>query len=357
MTTEKDRHRWRFLVKLVIVTLVTLIVTAFVIEGGIRLFDPYGVSHFSDMPRYFSELCQLVGPPLIIRHKPNAVLELRHFSMRTNALGFRDRELAAEKPEGELRILFLGDSVLMGWGVNRGDHFLTLTEAELNDHASKGRSFRLVNSGHNQFDTFQEHALLLEKGDLVNPDMVMLVFINNDVIPTIRTYEKLVAQSLEARNAKKTRWTTVSGSVKGFLRKVFRGINDLTAYYETKSDLEVSFHDLKARDLYYDEEGWSRAKHALIGIKSWCDQREIPFIVLNHTLPDTGEGEPEVPSLVPLLEEQHIPWFPFHFTKAEYARPIRNSSSDAHANELGHELLRDKLWRIFQRVFESELGG
>ena len=81
---KPKRGPLRSFLRIIKIAVISLVVTAVALEVIIRVFDPLGVSHFSDMPRYFSELCEIVGPPRIIRHRGEKTVSFRHFSITTN---------------------------------------------------------------------------------------------------------------------------------------------------------------------------------------------------------------------------------------------------------------------------------
>jgi hypothetical protein len=66
-----------------------------------------------------------LAPGRDVRHRT------RYFDVRysTNSLGFRDRERSALPPKDTRRILLLGDSQIMGWGVGNTEHIAALLEA------------------------------------------------------------------------------------------------------------------------------------------------------------------------------------------------------------------------------------
>jgi hypothetical protein len=336
---SRKKRLWR----LARVLIFSIILVAILLEVFIRAFDPFGVSHFSDMPRYFSELCEIVGPPCIIRHRPNTTLELRDFKITTNSLGFRDGELEESKPDGEYRLLFLGDSVVLGWGVEQEALFPCLAEKELNAVAGNQATYRCINTGHNQFDTTQEAALLHACGDRLKPDAVVLVYVNNDVNPTIKVWEGLLKMQSEAEGQSKGIFTRTKNWIVGMWRKVFRGTNDLLALCSHLWTMAKSRHDEETAPAGVDPEGWAASRDALLEIKAWCRAREIPLVVMNHTRPGEDGAPPEIPPLVPFLESEGIPCFPFHFTAEEQKLQLRHSVSDAHANRRGHQLLLEKL--------------
>ena len=88
-----------------------------------------------------------------------------------NSLGLRDIELeTTSKPA----ILFLGDSMVWGIGVERRERFTDLLRPRLPD-------FMLVNAGISGYGTDQEYLLLRKLWDRIRPDVVMLVVcVQND---------------------------------------------------------------------------------------------------------------------------------------------------------------------------------
>ena len=141
-------------------------------EIFIRVANPLGVSHFRDSIRYNTELLEIVGPPRILKHKPNQTLELSDFSIRTNGLGLRGAEIPEPKPAGETRIFSWGFG-LVGMGRPRGRPLHHAGGARAERAGPAGRAIRCVNGGHNLFDTTQEAGLLEELGDRVQPDAVI----------------------------------------------------------------------------------------------------------------------------------------------------------------------------------------
>jgi hypothetical protein len=64
-----------------------------------------------------------------------------------NAHGLRGPETMREKPPEMVRILNLGDSVAMGWGVAEEDTYGRRLEALLNAQAAIGQRYEVINAG------------------------------------------------------------------------------------------------------------------------------------------------------------------------------------------------------------------
>lgn len=94
---------------------------------------------------------------------------------RTNAHGLRDRERSLEKPPGARRILLLGDSVVEGHGLAETDTISRQWEALYADGKTE-----VLNFGVSAYCTLAEIELLARKGLAFEPDVVVVLFVEND---------------------------------------------------------------------------------------------------------------------------------------------------------------------------------
>ena len=98
--------------------------------------------------------------------------------MVTDSLGMRGPELAPNRQPGTLRIVGLGDSVMLGWGVSYDETALTRIGRLLAD--STGRPVETANTGCPSYNTAVETAVYRLKGRQLKPDLVVLIFLEND---------------------------------------------------------------------------------------------------------------------------------------------------------------------------------
>lgn len=200
------------------------------VEVILQFFDPIGRHHEVEHLRYRNEALRYAWsnlPPArfsaidldgtLYRQKPSLDLDLGSYRLRTNRLGFRGPEIEREKPEGTFRILILGDSVCYGTGVNDEVTFVRRWEADLNRRGS--RRFEVVNTGHPMYDTNQELAVLKDAGLALQPDLVLLVYVVNDIEPTRDVVEQallgllaLAAGEVEPKYVRISRSTTAEPS-------------------------------------------------------------------------------------------------------------------------------------------------
>jgi hypothetical protein len=94
----------------------------------------------------------------------------RTVTVRNNSLGLRDVEPAgAHKPT----VLFVGDSFVWGYDVEAGERFTDLLRAQL-------PAARIVNAGVPGYGTDQQNLLLARIWSAIEPDVVVLIFSDND---------------------------------------------------------------------------------------------------------------------------------------------------------------------------------
>jgi lysophospholipase L1-like esterase len=95
---------------------------------------------------------------------------------KTNSLGYRNPEIG---PKQGKRLLFLGDSITFGQGVNEGWTFVRLLE---NLARAQGKNWETVNGAVEGLGTNGELAVLNETGLALKPDVVVLDFYLNDFL-------------------------------------------------------------------------------------------------------------------------------------------------------------------------------
>lgn len=257
-------------------------------EVALRLLGQprFYLSHSS--PPQFSKPIDLVDDVLMYRNKESSLIrfvydrdprgyfgptcQVDHY---TNALGFRGPEFA-DKPEGVLRLAFLGDSFTFGEGVRFSDITSDVTRALLAEVTEGARTIESLNfgvGGHNSIQSLfvlERYALPLE------PDVVVLGYVLNDAEEPILAWnqqqERIVRRPIAdeqsgglARPEGPLYEMHLSQLAWRFLRGRERTDNTLAAY----------------RGLYAaDAEWWPRNRESLARIVSLCRERDIPCYVL-----------------------------------------------------------------------------
>ena len=98
-----------------------------------------------------------------------------------NSLGLRNREVGQKQP-GTYRILFLGDSLFWNSETRSGELYTNVLERRLNARSPQTPpTYEVINAGIPGYTTYQELEFLKLHGLDMQPDMVVLGFVLNDV--------------------------------------------------------------------------------------------------------------------------------------------------------------------------------
>jgi len=289
-------------------------------ELALRVYLRTHIFYDVEMSRYALALKVDSPNPLIgHHHRPSSEARLMGVSIRTNADGFRDDEYPVARGEAR-RIVFLGDSLTLGWGVEKEETFEHLLERALDARTPT----EVVNLGVGNYNTTQEVNLLLEKGLKYDPDQVVLFYFINDAEPV----------------PQKSRFPGL-----GHSRLV-------TFYWSRIKALRARLSDSVGFETYYSDlyregsEGWARSRSALsqlaaLGREHGFDLRVVLLPEL-HRLADypfarehalvtqhlNGIGVP-VLDLAPFFRNESDP------------HSLWVSLDDAHPNARAHRLIAE----------------
>jgi lysophospholipase L1-like esterase len=114
--------------------------------------------------------------------KPGSHYEWQSISVDINSHGLRGPETPYEKSPATFRILNLGDSVVMGWGVREENTYGRRLESLLNEESSGDLRFEVINAGVPGWNLENAAAYLQAEGLKYEPDLILLgVTLANDV--------------------------------------------------------------------------------------------------------------------------------------------------------------------------------
>lgn len=326
------RRRWwvRLAIRLGLLGLASVLALV-VCEWTIRATDLWGVSYHTDVARYFSE--SIVLPPEIahpeghlFEHRPDVRSEFATFRWRTDERGLRRPEDSEPRVDAAKRVLFLGDSVTLAWGVDAEASWIRGVERTLDRELEGG--VRCFNAGHLRYDTVQEAGYFAAHGAALAPDLVVLTFVTNDLEDSWEVYQSMIAQ--------------LSAPAPGAM--VAAQARLMTWFHGTRSAWQVVGHkldDARAEPVadFTGAPGyaanWTRCEAALDRLLDGVRAAGISLVVLDHTVP-------AVPDVARWCAEHDVPCADFRFTDEEWARGVTNSVADKHANALGNELLAEK---------------
>jgi lysophospholipase L1-like esterase len=301
-------------------TVVTLVILLALTEITIRIYTQQTLIYDVEMSRYATEI-KLTSPnPLIGHvHAPVAEAMLMGVRVKTNSDGLRDREYPVAR-NSRNRIIFLGDSLTFGWGVEKSKTFEEILESEM----SRGTPTEIINFGTGNYNTEQEVNLFLERGRKYRPDAVVMFYFINDAEPTPRQSRwELLGWS----RAVTFLWSRVHALMAGF-------------------GLQASFRDYYANLYVGERPGWIAAKNAFLQLREVCakDQIALRVVLLPefHVLQNYPFAA-EHREILAFLRESRIDALDLAPLFAHEERPSRLwvATDDAHPNELAHALIAE----------------
>jgi hypothetical protein len=180
----------KFIVRILLV-FASLVITLGLLEGVLQLMDyPPDPSRARTRVSYFRPTSPYMefDPTYGWRDKANSEIDLsdnnQKIHLKFNSRGLRGREYAYSKPPGTYRILIVGDSFVEGYGVKTEDRVSEQLEKLLND-GNTGQPVEVIAMGTAGYSTDQELLALQREGLRYHPDLVILMFYQNDVFHNI----------------------------------------------------------------------------------------------------------------------------------------------------------------------------
>ena len=170
----------KFTLKKIITCLFATIWTVLAVECYLRVFAPVRM-----LPRFIEE-----GEHGVRRNIPGERYEHSSAEYRVefsiNEQGIRDpRVFTIPKPNDVFRILLLGDSFGMGYGVSYEDSVPALLESSLS--AALDRPIEVVNLSVSGFGTAEQAIVLENDGFSFEPDLVLAYWHSSDVRDNVRS--------------------------------------------------------------------------------------------------------------------------------------------------------------------------
>ena len=149
-------------------------------EVMVRMLDPVPM-----LPRYVCAMSYGIRGNAPNRSYWHKTAEYK-VNIKTNSRGIRaDREIPYEKPEGLKRIVLLGDSFGMGYGVSKEQMFTSRMLYYLDTlYGIKAEVVNLATSGHGNAE---ELIVLENEGLKYNPDLVLLAWHPTDISDNVRS--------------------------------------------------------------------------------------------------------------------------------------------------------------------------
>jgi hypothetical protein len=268
-------------------------------------------------------------------HRPSSRATLMGVDVSLNAQGDRGPELAPARDSLRKRVLVLGSSITMGWGVPFPQTFTATTERLLNESRPFGPrySFELVNGGIGNYNTVFQHVLFRRQMPVVKPDMVVLHYFISDVQPRTMGRDNFILKHSYLAAFLFDRWSQVKLRFGGEYVDLF------------------TFYDRLYAD---DSPAWAATRQHIKAMHDEAARAGAPFvIVITPDIHDLSPGTPYA-KLYQKVETAFaglgIPTVnTFGALQQQFGRDVSTlwiQPDDPHPNAKGHAVMADVLYRF-----------
>ncbi|MAF43263.1 MAG: hypothetical protein CMI54_03710 [Parcubacteria group bacterium] len=367
--------------------LVGVFVFCFILaEIMIRLFFPSPQS-----PNIFDEI---IG----YKYRPNSSVSFfvqgKEIKNKVNSFGFLDEEHSYEKPLEKYRIVFIGDSFTEATNVLRQNTFPKILEKELNEIYEN--KVETINLGSNGFGTAHEYLTLKEYGLKFSPDLVILLFIENDLennlvkfgsdinpafdvvggeLLQIRTPRPLKGSGLRSfisNNLQFPRFLVHQFSKISFFKNIFINQNLISAVKDSPEDA-IPFSRRSYSEVFQEDEdilkSWRITKALIKEIAELSKDNHSDFLVVVPDGPPDPDAEasllreyPELQNIdldlvrntiLDYFQEEKINYIDLFSAVQNVKESLHYPSEDGgHYNLAGHQLMAKA---IFDHIQENNI--
>lgn len=286
-----------------------------------------------------------VPPGVAWRWLPDQRIDSPHgFAVSINGCGLRDtRAVAVPKPPGTFRVLCLGDSFTYGIEMPEERVYTHLLEQALRER-SPGRAIEVWNAGVNGYNSCQEAAWLESYGWPLEPDLVTVGFVMNDVLPLVadassqnfpgRSWMLRFPLYHWLRTQLVQRWRLAGDDAEA------QALRQLVARHQGQLETSPSENEVTRR--YWDE-----AQACLAAVANGCHERGLPaallvFPTLRQMQRPSPTPEPQV-VLTTLARREGFVLVDLLPRYAEAGVAALLPSDKAHPSALGHAIAAEEL--------------
>jgi lysophospholipase L1-like esterase len=259
---------------------------------------------------------------------PNSTYRFQNIVVKTNSRGFRDQEYPAKKSKKTKRIIGLGDSIMFGWGVEEEECYLSQLEDMLNENENDSTNYEVINTGVPGYNTTMEVAVLENKIDLSQVDLVIINFIENDFDLPNFIRKKPPYNSLKQSFIRRQLFPENLNGWRGIDARLHESPFDTTGYYEKDPE--------NVPDIYKDMVGEKNYLAAMQKLKDLSEKHNFQLILLSNSL---YKERPK--SVTDFAEKSNIPYLDVRNSwwdcKVEFNnKTYKISAIDWHPNRYGH---------------------
>ena len=205
--------------------------------------------------------------------KPESHYEWQGIPVNINMHGLRSPETTFKKPAGTFRILNLGDSVVMGWGVKQEETYGMRLDTVLNASSGGERRYEVINAGVPGWNLDNELAYLEAQGSLYEPDLVLLdITVVNDIFGKNALEQHNQSEVIEWLRSNTYSWPFLSIQMQ-WIKARSEGNDRISAIDPPVN--AASYFPTNAQD-----ERWERVWQAILGIQRKAQESGAQFAIV-----------------------------------------------------------------------------
>jgi lysophospholipase L1-like esterase len=318
-------------------SVLSLLFAGLVLEGALRLLDPQGLSYFAEMSRHI--LDRLPDPDLKWRNRPNLSARYQGVQMRFNELGLRD-DPVGPKTSDEFRILLLGDSQTLGWGVEHDSTWGARLQRILSDRLR--HRVRVINAGVAGYETRQEYRYLMRDGLALSPDLILLMYLDNDLKINDRPYDPWSEERLSDKPPYQVLYLLVRKLRLYQLVWYWSGLGQVSGGKKYDPRQELGPLPLDFDPAIVSDYGWQESMKHLNRLAVAARERSIGFAVVHYDwvrFPFSLGIDSAIKAQIAPFPVAYVPdWF-----EGKDVRKYFNSPTDAHPNAAACAILAERI--------------
>lgn len=303
-------------IKTVFYQVLILVTSIIIIEGIIRVVNSDMKNYDIEMWRYANEL-KIQDSILGHNHLKNKSSILQNVEIKLNSKGMRSDEFEIN----DKKILFLGSSISLGWGVEQKDSYPGIIQTKL---LSDSINYKVLNGSIGNYNTFRYvNNFLLNQTD-VEPKVIVINYFIND------------AETLPINSSN---WLIKNSQLFATLTITYKKLFSKSGF-----DLKQYYNDLYKND----NQSFLEMKESLNKLSEYSKQRNIS--VLLTVIPDIHflEDYPfeTIHKKLKIITEEL--GFEYHdllpSLKGLSFNELQIIQGDSHPNEKGHSKMAESLY-------------
>lgn len=307
------------------------------LEVALRSLDPIGIQYLYEVRKYFRTML-VSDERYAYIHKADYTDTLQGVPISFNSHGLRWPEFELDKPEEKSRLVILGDSVVLGWGLEQEAIFPARIQALFDE---LGAPVEIIAAGVGSWNTRTEYEYLRHVAVNFQPDVLLLLIVSNDTDPKRDSGYTEVPKSELFPNKKQDRGALANG-FEDFWRFSARR-SYLAAYIKYLWQQKMPSGS-SGQPMDGNSPQWRDAQLALDGIIALCQERGIDLIVYLYGSDRAIQGDAILALYDGHLKSRGISALTFPdelLTDPGY----RNSMVDSHLNNAGNEIMTDVMFK------------